>query len=339
MHSQRMIAYHSLRVARAFSFAEPDARLFAALPFCGVFGLNATLAAFAAGAPVVIMEVFEGARAAELVRRHAITHTFGSDEMYRRMADAVAGEDPFPSARLFGFAIFQPGAGELAEALWARRIPLVGLYGSSEVQALFSVQPISLPLDQRIAGGGRPASDEAEVRIRDIDSGELAPIGASGEIEIRAPSNFVGYLNNPEATVEAVRTDRFFRTGDIGHLREDGTFVYETRKGDAIRLGGFLVNPVEIEDALKRIPSVADVQVIAIEIAGQFRPVAFVIPARGTHPAEDEVIAAARPLIAAFKVPARVWFVEEFPTTQSANGTKVQRAKLREMALERMATR
>ena len=288
-------------------------------------------------APAIIMDVFDGARAVDLVRRHAVTHAFGSDEMYRRMADAVAGQDPFPSARMFGFAIFQPGAVEFAQAAWAKRIPLIGLYGSSEVQALFSVQSNSLPLEQRIAGGGRPASEEAEVRIRDIDTGELAPVGASGEIEIRAPSNFIGYLNNPDATAEAVRTDRFFRTGDIGHLREDGTFVYETRKGDAIRLGGFLVNPVEIEDALKRIPAVTDVQVIAVEISGQLRPVAFVVPAAGTTLTEDEVIAAARSIIAAFKVPARVWFVDEFPTTQSANGTKVQRSKFREMALERLA--
>ena len=119
MHSQRTIAYHSLQVARSFGFEEPDARLLAALPFCGVFGLNATLAAFAAGSPAIIMDVFDAARAVDLVQRHAVTHAFGSDEMYRRMADAVAGRDPFPSARMFGFAIFQPGAVEFAQAAWA----------------------------------------------------------------------------------------------------------------------------------------------------------------------------------------------------------------------------
>ena len=69
----------------------------------------------------------------------------------------------------------------------------------------------------------------------------------------------------------------------------------------------------------------------------QLRPVAFVVPAAGTTPTKDEVIAAARSIIAAFKVPARVWLVDEFPTTQSANGIKVQRSKLHEMALERLA--
>src|SRR6267142_6847033 len=99
-------------------------------------------------------------------------------------------------------------------------------------------------------------------------------------------------------------------TGDIGRMRADGSFVYETRKGDAIRLGGFLVNPAEIEDLLKRLPTVADVQVTALEIAGQLRCVAFVVPASGASPAEGEVIDAARAIMAGFKVPARVWFVQ-----------------------------
>src|SRR5215211_3423743 len=125
---------------------------------------------------------------------------FGSDEMFRRIAAAVPCHDPFPSARLFGFAAFHPGAAEFARAAWDRRIPLAGLYGSSEVQALFATQPQSLTLEQRIEGGGRPASPDAEVRVRDVDSGELLAPGGTGEIEIRAPTNFVGYLNDPAAT-------------------------------------------------------------------------------------------------------------------------------------------
>ena len=95
------------------------------------------------------------------------------------------------------------------------------------------------------------------------------------------------------------------------------------------------MSPFEIEDTLKRIAGVADAQVVGTEIGAQSRCVAFVIPA-GSPPQEQEVIAGARALMAGYKVPARVFFVEEFPTTQSANGTKIQRARLREMALERL---
>ena len=336
MHAQRTLAQHACRVASAFGLGESGARLLAAMPYCGVYGLCAALGALAGGAPIVNMETAEGRAAAELVRRHAVTHIFASDELYRRMGQAVPGENPFPSARVFGYAAFQPGALELAREAWRRRIPLFGLYGSSEVQALFSIQPPGMPLDQRIEPGGLPVSADAEVRVRELDSGRLAAPGVSGELEIRAPTNFAGYFDDPGATGAAMTEDGFVRTGDIGRMRADGSFVYETRKGDAIRLGGFLVNPAEIEDLLKRIPAVADVQVTAVEIAGQLRSVAFVVPAAGAAPSEGEVLDAARAIMAGFKVPARVWFVQGFPTTQSANGTKIQRARLREMARERL---
>jgi fatty-acyl-CoA synthase len=337
MHPQRSIAYHARAVARGFGFDAADSRVLAAIPFCGVFGFDLVLGALAAGAPAVIMDTFEARGAVELVTRHRISHLFGSDEMVRRMAEIAPGHDPFPHLRLFGYAAFQPGNAELGKAGWERRIPLVGLYGSSEAQALFATQPLALPLEQRIEPGGLPvAGGEAEIRIRDVDSGEIVEIGRSGEIEIRAPSLFAGYHNDAEATAAAVRPDGFFRTGDIGRLRADGSFVFETRRGDAIRLGGFLVSPVEIEDALKRIPAVADAQVVGVELDGHTRCAAFVIPASGTAPSEAEIISGAAAIMAGFKVPARVWFLDAFPVTQSANGTKIQRTKLREMAMERL---
>lgn len=338
MHLQRTIAFHALQTSRAFGFDEPGARLLAAIPFCGVYGLCSTLAAFAAGAPVVIMEAFDAGAAVELMHRHALTHAFGGDEMYRRMLELVPGHDPFPAARLLGFAAFRAGAAELAESAWQRRVPLIGLYGSSEVQALFAAQSARAPLAERIEAGGYPAAGEAaQVRVRDVDSGELLPPGKSGELEIRSPGNFAGYWMNPEASAKALDQEGFFRTGDIGRLRGDGSFVFEARRGDAFRLAGYLVSPLEIEDALKRIPGVSDVQVVGVDIAGQPRCVAFVVPTNNEKLDDRKILTTVGERLAAFKVPARVWFVERFPVTESANGVKIQRAKLREMALERLA--
>ncbi|CAG9179786.1 Medium-chain fatty-acid--CoA ligase [Cupriavidus laharis] len=338
MHPQRTLVDHARRCACAYGLDQPGAVMLAMLPFCGVFGLNGVLAAFAAGAPAVLMDAFDGEAAAALAQRHRATHTFGSDEMYQRMAEAAKGERPFPAARFFGFGAFTSSFGEYARHAWSRGIPLVGLYGSSEVLALFAGQPLELPLDARLEGGGRPvAAALAKVRVRDTESGELLPPGLSGELEIRAPSNFLGYFNDPQATAAAVLPDGFFRTGDLGHLREDGTFVYETRMGDAIRLGGFLVNPVEIEAVLKRFDSVADAQVVAVEIEGRTRVVAFVVPSPGSMPVGADLIAQVGAQTASFKVPARIWFVDEYPVTQSSNGVKTQRNKLRDMAIERLA--
>ncbi|WP_051516852.1 AMP-binding protein [Herbaspirillum sp. RV1423] len=339
IHPQRTVTLHGQRVAPAYGFEEEGTRLLACLPFCGVFGFNAMMAAFTAAKPVVMMDTFDGPAAAELINRHRVTHVFGSDELFRRIIENGSGEPPFPSARVFGFASFHPGIVEYTQMAWTRGIPMIGLYGSSEVQALFSLQSRDLPLEERIKGGGRPASlgQGAEIRIRDIDSGKLLGPGQSGAIEIRADTNFSGYLNNPEATAKAIDADGFFRTGDVGFLREDGSFVYQTRQGDAMRLGGYLVSPAEIEDMLKTLPGVVDVQVVAVEIGDQTRPVAFAIGAPGNTLQEAEMKRAAAAVLAPFKVPAHIWQVDEFPTTQSSNGTKIQRVKLRDMAMQRLA--
>ncbi|MBR0954647.1 AMP-binding protein [Bradyrhizobium canariense] len=339
-HSQRTLATHAASVAKALQLDPQRHSLLAMLPFCGTFGMTSLLGFVAAGATVHALDAFEAAPALEILRECGITHAFGSDEMFRRILALTEAPRPFPHLEVCGFAAFQPGWRELAAEAEARGMPLFGLYGSSEVQALFSIARSSDAFTDRIEGGGWAMSPEAKVRVRDTETGELAARGVSGEIEISAPSRFLGYFNNPDATRDAITADGFFRTGDIGRLRGDGAFVYETRAGDAMRLGGFLVAPGEIEDELKSCAGVADAQVVAVDLKGQARCVAFVIPAQGPHtepPRQDKLVARLRERLAGYKVPARIYVVEAFPVTDSANGVKIQRARLRAIAMERIA--
>lgn len=360
VHSQATLTLHSQRVAVRFGFdrdgTAPRAGLFAAMPFCGVFGLNAALGAIAGGAALHLCAAFDAADAAARIARHRLTHVIGSDEMMARLLEAagrvegqvdgrveshVDGVDRVPAAlaslRLCGFASFTPGLAGQLRAAAAAGLPLRGLYGSSEVNALFSLQDADLPLDERLKGGGRTTSADAQVRIVDPQTGAALPVGQAGALEIRAPTSFTGYYRNPEAMADAMTADGFFRTGDIGMLRPDGSFVYVTRAGDAIRLGGFLVDPAEIEEVLKTLPGVADAQVVAVERDGKLCPVAFVTRAARGGFDEASVLAAAAERLAAFKRPVRVFALDAFPVTQSANGMKVQRAKLRDMAAELLA--
>lgn len=339
IHTAATLVTHTRKVAQRFELDRRGVVHLTALPFCGVFGLNSVLGALHAGAPIVLMDVFDAQRAVSDMIEHKVTHFFGSDEMLRRVGALAQGDRPFPALRLAAFAAFSAGSAALAEELGARGFPLRGLYGSSEVQALFSLQPAEAPLERRAAGGGLPASDDlARVRARNPETGELCANEVPGELEISSPTNFVGYLNNPEATASALTDDGYFRTGDLGYTLEDGSFVYLARIGDAMRLGGFLVDPSEIEYAVGLQPGVAAVQVVSVEIDGRARPVAFVRAADSGvagDPAQWEKNLAAE--LASFKVPARFWVVDAFPATESANGLKVQRVKLREMAMERLA--
>jgi fatty-acyl-CoA synthase len=345
MHTQRTLSEHAQHVASGYHFGEPGDKLLAALPLCGVFGLNSVLGAIAAGMPVVLMDFFDGHTGAALIKKEKITHLFGSDEMLRRLIEH-AEPTPFPSLKTFGFASFSPRFIDLAKELIPRGIPMRGLYGSSEVMALFSMQQPDMPIEERALGGGYPAADSlACVRARDPDSGALCAPGVSGELEIHSPTLFKGYFNNPIATKEAFTEDGFFKTGDLGYVRADGSFVYQSRMGDTMRLGGFLVDPTEIEQVLAEQPEIKSAQVVGIEIKGQLKPVAFVIasdPHSGhTNNATSDpnvILNRLSKQLAAFKVPTHLWFIDAFPATASANGDKFQRVKLREMAQKKLDT-
>lgn len=346
MHTQRTLSEHAHHVASGYHFGEPGDKLLAALPLCGVFGLNSVLGAIAAGMPVVLLDFFDGQAAAALINKEKITHMFGSDEMLRRLIEH-AEPRPFPSLRTFGFASFSPRFIDLAKELIPRGIPMRGLYGSSEVMALFSIQQPDMPIEERALGGGYPAANSlACVRARDPDSGALCAPGVSGELEIYSPTLFKGYFNNPIATKEAFTKDGFFKTGDLGYVRADGSFVYQSRMGDTMRLGGFLVDPTEIEQVLAEQPEIKSAQVVGIEIKGQLKPVAFVIasdphsgPTNNATSDPNVILNRLSKQLAAFKVPTHLWFIDAFPATASANGDKFQRVKLREMAQQRLDTK
>ena len=340
VHTQKTLSEHVRHIAAGYQFGAPGDALLTALPLCGVYGLDSALAAIAARMPVVLMDFFDVASASQLIKQHHITHIFGSDEMLRRFAEQNPEPIAFTSLKLFGFAAFSARFIELAQELIPRGFPMRGLYGSSEVHSLFSAQHPELPLEERVLGGGTPAAGAlASVRVRDPDTLELCAAGLSGELEIKAPTLFKGYFNNSEATAQAFTEDGYFKTGDLGYLRGDGSFVYQSRMGDTMRLGGFLVDPAEIEDVLAAQPDIESAQVVGVEINGQPRAVAFAIAKNKQCPPDTSAtLKGVAKTLAAFKIPAHLWFVDEFPTTASANGQKFQRVKLRELALEKLAT-
>jgi fatty-acyl-CoA synthase len=102
--------------------------------------------------------------------------------------------------------------------------------------------------------------------------------------------------------------------------------------GDVLRLSGFLVNPLEIESHIQKLPSIAACTTIALPRTDGVRALAFVILKPGTALDEAAVIAHCKRGLANYKVPLRVFAIDEFPVTPSPNGLKIQRNKLRERA-------
>jgi fatty-acyl-CoA synthase len=327
LHDQQTIAGHAADVAHRIGLDAPDAALLGAVPFCGTFGNAAAMAAIAGGAHVVCLAQFDGEAAAELIRQHRVTHVIGGDDMFGRIA-AASGRRRFDSVRFSGFAAFHSTAAASIAAAEAAGMKPHGLYGSSEVQALFSVSEGK----NRLLGGGVPVSTQARLAVRNPENGSTLPVGASGELWIDAPSRFIEYLDNPAATERVIDADGMFRTGDLARLAGTG-FIYAARIGDAMRLGGFLVSPEEIETFIQAQPGVAGVQVVSASCGDVDPvPVAFVRPCDGAILHEAALRARCLEQLARFKVPERIVVVEAFPIVDSPNGPKVQRVRLRQMA-------
>ena len=322
VHRQHSIADHAVAVASATGLDRPGATLLAAVPFCGTFGNVALMAAIAGGARIVCMAKFDGEEARALIRSEAITHLVGDDRMMARLAEAALSRgERYDSVRFFGVAAFGPDAGEALARGGEAGLRPQAIYGSSEAQALFAIGDPS--------GGGWGA-------VRPLDpAGGFALGGDADELLLQGPSLFDRYLDDEEAT-RAARVSGLFRSGDRA-TASDGGFVFEGRIGDVLRLGGFLVSPLEIEAFLQAQPGVALAQVVSVEGPRGTAAFAFVVPDPGVVLDEAGLIARCRAMLARYKVPLRIVEVAAFPTSAGPNGPKISRAELRRLAADTIA--
>ncbi len=329
LHDQTTVIRHAFDVVSGFAI-DAGSTLLLAPPLCGVFGFCNAMAALAAGRPLVMAPAWSAEQAARDIVRCRVTHANGTDEAISQLLDCDAD---FSKVRLFGYAAFNPAHGDIVQRAEARGLKLVGLYGASELQALFARQDENAPAAERMLAGGRPVSATARVRARDPQTGAVLPHGAAGELEFLAPaSRMAGYHGDPQATREALSSDGYYRSGDLGHTLADGRFVFQARIGDALRLGGFLVSPAEIESVVQEAPGIMACQVVAVARATGPVPVGFVVREQGAVLDESALIAEVAGKLARHKVPQRVFSIDAFPVTPGANATKIQKGRLREMA-------
>jgi fatty-acyl-CoA synthase len=334
IHKHSALIAHGAAVARGFGYTEAHSRTLQATPFCGIYGFSQAMGTLSAGAPIVVMETFDAHAAIGAIHAHRVTQFCGTDDMMDRLLAATTLEHPFPSLRFFGCARFNTTLTDLPERAEARGVRIHGLFGMSETQALLTLQPAAKPLAERKLAGGVPVSPATVVRVRDTGSGALLPPGENGEVEVKGPSLMAGYWANPEATAAAFTDDGYFRTGDLGYATADGGFILLARMGDALRLGGYLVSPAEIEQHIRRHPSIDGCQVVGATVSGSPRAIAFVVMEPGGDFDEAGLRAHCAEALAKFKVPYRFLALDEFPAVMSPNGLKIQRGKLRDMAAE-----
>ncbi len=196
-------------------------------------------------------------------------------------------------------------------------------YGMTETGMLTS-NPLS---GERRAGSVGPALEGSEVRVVD-NEGNPCRAGDNGHVLVRGANVFPGYWRMPERNAEEFTADGYFRTGDMGNLSEDGYLTIAGRSKDLIISGGYNVYPKEIELALDELPEVQESAVVGVPHPDFGEAVtAVVVPRSGAAATEPGIIAALKGKLANFKIPKRVYFVEELP--RNAMG-KVQKNILRD---------
>ncbi|PWW15944.1 MULTISPECIES: long-chain-fatty-acid--CoA ligase FadD [Pseudidiomarina] len=196
-------------------------------------------------------------------------------------------------------------------------------YGLTECSPIVTVNPTDIEHYNGTIGLPLPST---EVRIVDVDTGEVLPQGEAGELQVRGPQVMVGYLNRPDETAK-VMIDGWFATGDIGLMDEQGFFKIVDRKKDMILVSGFNVYPNEIEDVIAEHPKVLEVAAVGVPHDSSGEQVKIFVVRKDKSLTEKELIAYSRENMTGYKVPKLVEFREELPKT---NVGKILRRELRD---------
>jgi acyl-CoA synthetase (AMP-forming)/AMP-acid ligase II len=166
---------------------------------------------------------------------------------------------------------------------------------------------------ERLVSAGRPIPG-VELRIVDPATLEELPVGEHGEIWLKTPQLFKGYLGKPEATAEVITEDGWFRTGDMGKVDADGFVFVEDRLKDMIISGGENIYSPEVERVLAEHPAVLEVAIIGVPDDTWGESVKAVVSLKpDTSATEEELIAFCQESLARFKCPRSVDIVELLP--------------------------
>lgn len=318
MHSHHSVLFTAFVQAHWY-FYDDDTVLTGFMPMFHVAGMQLALNGCAAcGATVVVMARWDRDLVAPLFKRYGVTLWSAAPTM---VVDALAAEG-FDEAAFARLKIITGGGAAMPAAVAAElkrrwNLAYVEGYGLTETMSPSHLNPVDRPKPQCL---GVPVQ-ETDARIIDPETLAELPKGETGEIVVAGPQVMRGYWNRPEATAEAfVSLDgqRFLRTGDLARIDEDGYFHMVDRLKRMISVSGFKVWPSEVEAVLYRHPGVQECCIVSAPDAYRGETVkAFVVRRPGEKLSAEALIAWAREVMAAYKVPRQVAFVDTLPRTAS----------------------
>ncbi|MDX1510451.1 MAG: FadD3 family acyl-CoA ligase [Nitriliruptorales bacterium] len=301
-------------------------------PFFHTFGYKAgIISAIMRGATIIPHAVFDAEQVLRRIPEERVSMLPGPPALFQ----TILNHPDLPSTDVSSLRLCATGAAaipvSLIEQMWEELTfeTIVTAYGLTEATGCATMCRPGDPAEIIAHTSGR-AIDDVEVRIVDEDGVEV-PRGDPGEIVVRGFNVMQGYLDDPEQTAEAIDSDGWLHTGDIGVMDEAGNIDITDRLKDMFIVGGFNAYPAEIENDLVEHPAIAQAAVVGMPHSrlGEVG-CAFLVQATGSElPSTQDLRDWCRDRMANFKVPRHFEWVEAFPTNPSG---KVLKHELRDRA-------
>jgi acyl-CoA synthetase (AMP-forming)/AMP-acid ligase II len=319
-----------VRAAEMLFLGSPDAVHMQALPLFHVGGINWSLQAFAQGSHCVAFSDFDPDTVIAEIARRRCTHLMTVPMVIQLLLSrpSVRTTD-FSSLRVICYGGSIIAEKILRDAIKTFNCGMYGMYGSTELSFGASILMPEEHLDaarpELLRSCGRPLAGSA---IKVIDPATLTELADSqaGEIWYKSAQRGLGYWKRPEVTSDKFRVDGWYRTGDVGYVK-DGYLYISDRLDDMIISGAENIYPAEVERVLLELPQVSEAAVFGVPDEKWGESVhAAVVLSKGSRMDPSALIALTRERLAHYKCPRSIEFVDTLPRNPSG---KVLRAILR----------
>ena len=309
--------------ARTFWKLSDDMINLVAMPLFHIGGGGWATAGQFVGSSSIILRDMDPNAVIQLIEKHKITHGFLVPAVLQFMLMMPSiKETDFSSLRLMVYGASPISLEVLTNSVETFKCDFMQVYGLTETTGATTLlgpedHDPKGPNAHRLRSCGVPAPG-VEIRIMDNAAGKELPAREVGEIWCRTPQVMKGYWNNPKATAESITPDGWFKTGDAGYRDEDGYIYIHDRVKDMIVSGGENVYPAEVESALMSHPAIADVAVIGVPHEKWGETVkAIVVKKADVAVTEAEIIEFSKGLLARFKCPTSVDWIDALPRNPS----------------------
>ncbi|GAB6903116.1 long-chain-fatty-acid--CoA ligase [Kineosporia succinea] len=286
------------------------------LPLFHAYGLTVgILCGIRVGALLVLLPKPDTTLLVDAVERCGPTFVPGVPPIYKRILDEAERRNVSVQGMKYSLSGAMALSGALIER-WEKATGghLVEGYGLTETSPIVVGNPMS---EARRPGSIGVPFPDTQVRVVDPEKpSQEVPLGERGELVVRGPQVFGGYRDRPEETAEVLDAEGWFRTGDIVTMAPDGFITVVDRIKEVVIVGGFNVYPSEVEEVLRRHPSVKDAAVVGLPSDDGDEVVAAVVPADGQRVDHEKLSTFLREQLTRYKVPRRFVPVEELPVNQ-----------------------